>query len=74
MNKCKICGRKFESGKKLHHHHCSGTPKKLTVDEIPTYHILNDRLILHYHTKELGWVSSPKFHALLRKGVKIIYQ
>lgn len=73
MNKCKHCGREFESGKKLVMHRCSGVPKKLTVQEIPTHRILNDRQVLHYKTKELGWLSSPKFHALLRKGVKIEY-
>jgi hypothetical protein len=74
MSKCKRCGRNFENAKKLTRHRCPGTPKKLTVDEIPTPRVLNDRLVLHYHTKELGWLSSPKFHALIRKGVKVDYR
>jgi len=50
------------------------TPKTLTVDEIPSHRVLNGRLVLHYHTKELGWLSSPKFHALIKKGAKVNYQ
>lgn len=74
MSKCNRCGREFDSGKKLVMHRCSGTPKKLTVQEIPSHRVLNDRLVLHYKTKELGWISSPKFHALIRKGVKVDYR
>ncbi len=73
MIKCKNCGREFESGKKRIMHRCSGAPKRLTVSEIPSHRVLNDRLVLHYKTKELGWISSPKFHALIRKGVEIRY-
>jgi hypothetical protein len=46
-------------------------PKTLTVLEIPKHRLLNDRLVLHYHTKEIGWISSWKFHAFVRKGAKV---
>jgi hypothetical protein len=49
-------------------------PKTLTVLEIPKHRVLNDRLVLHYRTKELSWISSWKFHALVRKGAKVKYQ
>ena len=45
----------------------------LTVLDIPKHRVLNGRLVLHYHTKELGWISSSKFHALIRKGAKVNY-
>jgi hypothetical protein len=49
------------------------TPKVLTVTAIPRHRIQNDRLVLHYKTRERGWLSSSKFHALLRKGARIVY-
>jgi hypothetical protein len=49
------------------------TKTKLTVLDIPKHRVLNGRLVLHYHTKEHGWISSGKFHALIRKGAKVRY-
>lgn len=47
--------------------------KLLTLLGIPKHKVSNDRLVLHYQTKELGWLSSSKFHALVRKGAKVSY-
>ena len=49
-------------------------PKTLTVLDIPKHRLLNGRQVLHYLTRELGWLSSGKFHALVRKGAKVKYQ
>jgi hypothetical protein len=46
----------------------------LTVLDIPKHKVLNGRLVLHYRTKEHGWLSSPKFHALVRKGARVEYK
>jgi hypothetical protein len=43
-------------------------PRLLTVIDIPQHRILNNRLMLHNRTKELGWISSARFHALQERG------
>lgn len=70
---CKRCGRKFDGAKKLHRHRCAGYPKVLTLLGIPQHRVQNNRLVLHYLTKEFGWIPSAKYHALLRKGSEVRY-
>ena len=50
------------------------TPTRLTLQGIPSHRVLNGRLVLHYKTKELGWLSFAKVGALRKKGIKVDYR
>lgn len=45
----------------------------LVHPHMPRHRVQNGRLVLHYPTKEFGWISSAKYHALIRQGVEVRY-
>ena len=48
--------------------------KRLTIVDIPKHRVSNDRLVLHYHIRELGkWITAAQVNGLRRRGVKVEY-